>query len=161
MATKVEAFFTFPLCTECGGKITLHEGFISSPNYPSNYPANASCQWLIQTDATHTLQLRLKSLAIERSPNCINDSLQVYDGSVASADQLLLTSCGSEPNVTSVSSTGHEMLVTFKSNERMEAKGFQAEFMTVVTKDPILQRSKDPRLFSRCDYISPPFFQYP
>nr|XP_040240535.2 cubilin homolog [Anopheles coluzzii] len=115
---------------KCGGKITLHEGFISSPNYPSNYPANASCQWLIQTDATHTLQLRLKSLAIERSPNCINDSLQVYDGSVASADQLLLTSCGSEPNVTSVSSTGHEMLVTFKSNERMEAKGFQAEFMT-------------------------------
>uniref|UniRef100_A0A182Y0Z6 Cubilin n=1 Tax=Anopheles stephensi TaxID=30069 RepID=A0A182Y0Z6_ANOST len=115
---------------QCGGKITLHQGFISSPNYPLNYPANASCSWLIKTDLSHTLQLSIKSLAIERSDNCTNDSLQVYDSNTAELDRLLLTACGSESNVSTVSSTGHEMLVTFQSNHIIEAKGFQAEFKT-------------------------------
>uniref|UniRef100_A0A182NM22 Cubilin n=1 Tax=Anopheles dirus TaxID=7168 RepID=A0A182NM22_9DIPT len=116
--------------SQCGGKLTLHEGYISSPNYPANYPANASCTWHIKTDVSHTLQFHIKSLAIERSANCTNDSLQVYDGSTPSTDRLLLTTCGSEPNVTTISTTGHEMLVKFQSNEIYEAKGFQAQFKT-------------------------------
>ncbi|XP_053662149.1 cubilin homolog [Anopheles marshallii] len=125
----------------CGGKITLHQGFISSPNYPSNYPANMSCSWVIETDVSHTLQLHIKSFAVERSPNCTSDSLQVYDGTTGDDDRLLLTACGSELNVTTVSSSGREMLVKFQSNSIYEAKGFQAEFKTncgsrIVVKQP-------------------------
>uniref|UniRef100_A0A182RN21 Cubilin n=1 Tax=Anopheles funestus TaxID=62324 RepID=A0A182RN21_ANOFN len=116
--------------SQCGGKITLHQGFISSPNYPSNYPANISCSWLIETDASHTLQFNIKSLAIERSSNCTSDALQVYDGNTADVDRLLLTACGSESNITTVTTSGREMLVKFQSNNIIEAKGFQAEFIT-------------------------------
>ncbi|XP_052870861.1 cubilin homolog [Anopheles cruzii] len=125
----------------CGGRITLHQGFISSPNYPSNYPTNASCEWLIKTDASHTLLLTITDLAIERSANCTNDALQVYDGSVRAADKLLLVVCGTESNTTTVTSTAHEMLLTFTSNEMYEAKGFRANFATscgsrIVVKQP-------------------------
>uniref|UniRef100_A0A182M8Q1 Cubilin n=1 Tax=Anopheles culicifacies TaxID=139723 RepID=A0A182M8Q1_9DIPT len=116
--------------SQCGGRIKLHQGFISSPNYPSNYPANTTCTWVIETDASHTLQFNIKSLAIERSPNCTSDSLQVFDGTTEDPNRLLLMACGSEPNVTTASSSGSLMLVKFQSNNIIEAKGFQAEFKT-------------------------------
>ncbi|XP_053675116.1 cubilin homolog [Anopheles nili] len=118
------------ITSQCGGKISLHKGTISSPNYPSNYPSNVSCTWVIKTDVTHTLQFNLQNVAIELSPECANDVLQVYDGNVRRSDKLLINVCGTEPNTTFVTSTGNEMLVLFQSNDIIEAKGFSAKFMT-------------------------------
>ncbi|XP_058123035.1 cubilin homolog [Anopheles ziemanni] len=115
---------------KCGGRIINHEGYISSPNYPSNYPSNASCSWIVRTDPSHTLQFALKDWAIHKSDNCSGDSLKVYDGNVRAIDKLLLTVCGSESNITTVSTTGNELLVTFQSDEMYEAKGFQASYQT-------------------------------
>ncbi len=33
----------------CGGKITITSaGYVTSPGYPSGYPVNQQCSWLIQ-----------------------------------------------------------------------------------------------------------------
>ncbi|XP_049544721.1 cubilin homolog [Anopheles darlingi] len=114
----------------CGGMFLLHEGSFTSPNYPATYPMNASCEWLIKTDASHTLQFKIDELAMERSPNCTSDALRVYDGSMRADNKLLLTVCGPEPNITSISSIGHELLVTFDSNDQFGSKGFKASYAT-------------------------------
>ncbi|KAK2183706.1 hypothetical protein NP493_299g03061 [Ridgeia piscesae] len=33
---------------KCGGYIGLHQGFIQSPNWPGEYPANVECTWTIK-----------------------------------------------------------------------------------------------------------------
>lgn len=32
---------------QCGGELGDFTGFIESPNYPGNYPANVECTWTI------------------------------------------------------------------------------------------------------------------
>uniref|UniRef100_A0A182INM1 Uncharacterized protein n=1 Tax=Anopheles atroparvus TaxID=41427 RepID=A0A182INM1_ANOAO len=114
---------------KCGGRIMNHEGFLSSPNYPKNYPTNASCSWIIKTDMSHTLQFTLNDWAIQKSDNCTSDALMVYDGNVRAIDKLLLKLCGSGDTAT-VRTTGNELLVTFQSDGIYEAKGFRANYAT-------------------------------
>lgn len=121
----------FFLFQECGGLITAHQGFLYSPNYPKNYPSNQSCEWIIQTEPAYTLQFNLEDIGIVKSDNCSQDYLQVYDGSVRDASKLLTTVCDSEANVTSMVSSGNQLLVVFISDLAFEAKGFRANYSIV------------------------------
>ncbi|XP_055601686.1 cubilin homolog [Uranotaenia lowii] len=118
------------LPAKCGGLITSHQGVVYSPNYPRNYPSNSSCEWTIQTNPAHTLQLTFEDIGIVRSDNCTKDYVKVYDGPIRDESKLLMTICDSEANVTSAISSGYRMLVVFQSDEALEAKGFRANFTT-------------------------------
>ncbi|XP_055528454.1 cubilin homolog [Wyeomyia smithii] len=118
------------IAATCGGVLNAHQGFLYSPNYPKNYPSNASCEWTIQIDPAYTLQFNIEDLGMIKSPNCSKDYLQVYDGAVRDATKLLLNLCDSDANVTSVLSSGNQLLVVFHSDEIMEAKGFRANYST-------------------------------
>lgn len=72
-----------------------------------------------------------------KSDNCSQDYLQVYDGSVRDASKLLMTVCDSEANVTSVLSSGNQLLVVFKSDLAFEAKGFRANYSIVSCYFPL------------------------
>lgn len=53
-----------------------------SPNYPSNYKPNLYCEWLIETELTHSLQLHFVDLVMEKidsDEGCVYDSVQVND----------------------------------------------------------------------------------
>ncbi|KAL9700067.1 hypothetical protein quinque_003508 [Culex quinquefasciatus] len=113
---------------KCGGPLTVHQGYLYSPNYPKNYPSNQSCEWIISTDPSHTLQFNIEDIGMIKSPNCTNDFLKVYDGPNRNAANLLMTICDSASNVTSVISSGNQMLVAFQSDATLEAKGFRANF---------------------------------
>lgn len=51
----------FVFFTACGGYIELGDsdppGFITSPNYPSNYPQNIDCIWVISVPNGEAVQL--------------------------------------------------------------------------------------------------------
>ena len=64
------AIFSFPAC---GGNIYINDfnpsGYMSSPNYPSNYPPHADCVWTITAPNGHAVELQFEDqFYIEPSP---------------------------------------------------------------------------------------------
>ncbi|XP_023314262.1 cubilin homolog isoform X1 [Trichogramma pretiosum] len=111
----------------CGGKFTTQFGVIHSANYPANYPHNQWCEWLITVDQFHAVNLTFVELDIEKSRNCSDDYVKVYDGATANAP-LLATYCEAILSQASHVSTGNQMLVTMRTDSMVSAKGFKATY---------------------------------
>ena len=47
-----EKLFDLVSSQECGARLTDPVGFIQSPNYPSPYPNNYQCSWIIGAGPT-------------------------------------------------------------------------------------------------------------
>lgn len=129
---------------ECGGVFTTSQGRITSLNYPKNYEPNESCQWLLRTETSHTIEFKFTDFDLE-DQNCTADFVSIYDGSERRDDKLLLKTCGSQTigldtnnNQTRLAftkplrSSGNEMLVIMETDDNIEAKGFGADFSTVI-----------------------------
>lgn len=128
---------------ECGGVLTTSQGRITSLNYPNNYAPSTSCQWLLQTETSHTIEFKFTDFDLE-DQNCTADFVSIYDGSERRNDKLLLKTCGSQtigPDTTNqtrlaftkpLRSSGNEMLVIMETDDTIEAKGFDAGFATVI-----------------------------
>ncbi len=59
---------------------TLHgeNGTVVSPLYPTDYPANEFCDWIIAAPSGHRLRLEFEVFDVETSPNCTKDFLKVF-----------------------------------------------------------------------------------
>ncbi|XP_076027535.1 cubilin [Genypterus blacodes] len=122
----------------CGGPVTAPSGEIHSPLYPSSYPNNVDCSWIISVDANHRVLFNFTDLDIERHSSCLWDYVAIYDGPSMSA-ALLARVCGSTlpPSVTS---TQNKVYVRFRSDSSRTHRGFSARFSeacgaTIVTDD--------------------------
>ena len=54
---------------------------ISSPNFPSNYPPNINCRWVLVAPSTSKIHLHFLSINMEGSNLCSKDSLTIADAS--------------------------------------------------------------------------------
>ena len=54
---------------------------ISSPNFPSNYPPNINCRWVLVAPSTSKIHLHFLSMNMEGSNLCSKDSLTIADAS--------------------------------------------------------------------------------
>ena len=62
----------------CNGNLFEQpEGIIFSPNYPYNYPPDASCSWEIQAPTGFEIKLQIFSLELEHSHACLFDMLSI------------------------------------------------------------------------------------
>lgn len=123
---------------ECGGTFTLPQGNINSQNYPKNYESNSKCEWLLQTEDSHSIIFQFTDFDIEASDNCTHDVVRIYDGAVQNNNTLLFQSCGNMAGSNStgfgnrpLKSTSNSMLVVLESNGGFEAKGFSAQYSMV------------------------------
>ncbi|KAL8607578.1 hypothetical protein ACOMHN_003497 [Nucella lapillus] len=57
----------------CGGMYHSNTGNISSPNYPSNYPANTECVWNINVLPGYTVAFTVSALTLQNTANCGSD----------------------------------------------------------------------------------------
>lgn len=48
----------------CGGHLTRPNDEFTSPGYPSAYPTNIDCEWLIEVDHTYSVELTLHEVSI-------------------------------------------------------------------------------------------------
>ena len=64
----------------CGGNLTGSYGSFASPGYPSGYPANTTCRWLITAPPRLIVRLIFINLNLETDENCLNDYVALYDG---------------------------------------------------------------------------------
>lgn len=100
-------------------------GFIISPNYPVQYPANYQCTWEIVAAVGNNIQLTLEDFLLESSPNCEEDSLVIYDVGMMFHKQL----CGNMRNKV-FTSKGNKMILVFKSDASLQEKGFRLHYKT-------------------------------
>ncbi|XP_072237300.1 inactive serine protease PAMR1 [Leuresthes tenuis] len=63
-------------CKICGGIIQRAQGHIVL----ESYPANARCQWTLQVEEGHIIELRFSALSLESDHNCGYDYIEVRDG---------------------------------------------------------------------------------
>uniref|UniRef100_A0A671NLK5 CUB domain-containing protein n=1 Tax=Sinocyclocheilus anshuiensis TaxID=1608454 RepID=A0A671NLK5_9TELE len=103
----------------CGGFIELNDGdplgYITSPNYPSNYPQNIDCVWIITVPNGETVQLDFEGdFYIEAHTGCMYDYIEVCDGPTSDAT-LMGRLCGNTRPSTQHSS-GTTMYIRFRTD---------------------------------------------
>ncbi|XP_015589651.1 cubilin [Cephus cinctus] len=123
---------------QCGGRFSGQVGAIHSLNYPNNYPKNQHCEWLIQVDVNHLVNLTFLDFDFESTRNCTDDYVKIFDGPTTEAP-VLGKFCGNELPP-SIVSTSNEMLVLMESDRYISTKGFKASYMVacgarIVTDD--------------------------
>ncbi|XP_050461753.1 cubilin-like [Cataglyphis hispanica] len=112
---------------ECGGKFTTDSGIIHSANYPQNYPHGQNCEWLLEVDSNHVVNLTFLDFDMEHSRNCTDDYVKIFDGPTKD-DFLLGTHCNNQLPPSYISS-GNQMLVVMRSDSMISAKGFKAQYV--------------------------------
>ena len=96
-----------------------------SPNYPSCYPNNKDCTWLIETTWYNYIHLTIHQFNLEYDGNhCRYDYLEIRDGNTSSSP-LITKTCGSVGYI-DIYSSGRFLLVRFVSDSSIQMPGFAA-----------------------------------
>ncbi|CAL8311895.1 unnamed protein product [Merluccius merluccius] len=111
----------------CGGPVTAPYGEIHSPSYPSNYPNNVDCSWVISVDAGHRVLFNFTDLDLESHSYCTWDYVAIHDGPNMLAP-LLGRVCGSV-RPAAIFSTQNVIYVRFRSDASLSHRGFSAQFV--------------------------------
>lgn len=61
----------------CGRVLKNPEGHFTSPNYPSNYPNSIQCQWEIQAEYGHLIEITINDYDFQTDTDCKQDGLIV------------------------------------------------------------------------------------
>jgi len=97
--------------------------FITSPNYPSKYPHNQECKWII-TAKKGKLNLVFDKFNIQATSDCSKDYLQV-SGPIKKYTKATL--CGAKvPSNFNLTSKKKTMVLKFVSDGSTRKPGFRA-----------------------------------
>ncbi|XP_033110748.1 cubilin-like [Anneissia japonica] len=110
----------------CGGFYTEDGGEMRSPYFPNPYPNNKHCDYTINAPDGKIITVTFITFDIESHPDCVYDSLAIYDGDSYNAD-LIVNLCGSYLPAP-VSSTGNTMLLHFITDGSVTNYGFRAQY---------------------------------
>ncbi|XP_021476232.2 cubilin [Oncorhynchus mykiss] len=115
----------------CGGSIVLSDsdppGYITSPNYPQNYPQNMDCIWVITVPNGESVQIDFDNeFDIEPTSNCFYDYVELRDGATSDANSLAKLCGNTRPSTEH--STGSTMYLRFRTDNSITHKGFKAKY---------------------------------
>ena len=120
------------LIGSCPGNIYAQSSITNfySPNYPSSYPHNEDCYWLIEAPSGHIIYVYISYFHLESGgSSCPYDYLEIYDGS-SSSSSLLYKSCGHQ-SAWSFSSSSQYLYFRFHTDGSVTDTGFAAECQAV------------------------------
>ncbi|XP_052571549.1 CUB domain-containing protein 2 isoform X3 [Peromyscus californicus insignis] len=112
---------------KCGGVLSAPSGNFSSPNFPSLYPYNTECSWLIVVAEGSSVLLTFHAFDLEYHDTCGFDFLEIYNGASGDKGNLLGRFCGQVPPPPFTSSW-HVMSVVFHSDKHVASRGFSAGY---------------------------------
>ena len=124
----------------CGGTLTEHEGELASPNWPNNYQPSTTCVWNLVAPKGAKIQINFLSIDLEEhiTGNCQSayDYVHVFEGSnVTDVD---VTFCG-QSDSKEIFSSNNDLIVTFRSDERVQRSGFHALYQFILPEVSTLQ----------------------
>lgn len=103
--------------SDCGQVFTQKQFVIESPNYPSNYPLNFECSYLIKgPTCPTTFSLQFVDFSIEETLGCYKDRLEIAD-----KDAL----CGSRQDAKEYFSEQGTLILKFVSDRDVTGRGYR------------------------------------
>ncbi|NXA34388.1 SCUB2 protein, partial [Eudromia elegans] len=112
----------------CGGELGDYTGYIESPNYPGDYPANAECTWNINPPPKRRILIVVPEIFLPIEDEC-GDYL-VMRKSSSSNSVTTYETCQTYERPIAFTSRSKKLWIQFKSNEGNSAKGFQVPYVT-------------------------------
>ncbi|XP_017714103.1 PREDICTED: LOW QUALITY PROTEIN: putative DMBT1-like protein [Rhinopithecus bieti] len=112
----------------CGGVISNLSGSFSSPWYPTNYPTDLECIWVIHVAKKFHIELIIPSLKLEDISGCPYDFIEVFDGRQAASLSMGRFCAGAELTFLSSSNI---MTAVFRSDAMITNTGFYALYNTI------------------------------
>ena len=122
--------------TGCDGKpkhmgLAMYDAiqFLESPGYPNNYPNNADCIWIIESERLQDVRAVRIDFDVFETENG-SDFLEIRDGKDSSGI-LLGRFHGHRDSSFKVVSHSEAMWIQFHSNSQKTYKGFVGQYMSV------------------------------
>uniref|UniRef100_A0A452IJR9 Signal peptide, CUB and EGF-like domain-containing protein 2 n=1 Tax=Gopherus agassizii TaxID=38772 RepID=A0A452IJR9_9SAUR len=112
----------------CAGELGDFTGYIESPNYPGNYPANTECTWIINPPPKRRILIVVPEIFLPIEDEC-GDYL-VMRKSSSSNSVTTYETCQTYERPIAFTSRSKKLWIQFKSNEGNSAKGFQVPYVT-------------------------------
>ncbi|NWZ06255.1 SCUB2 protein, partial [Agelaius phoeniceus] len=113
---------------QCGGELGDYTGYIESPNYPGDYPANTECTWSINPPPKRRILIVVPEIFLPIEDEC-GDYL-VMRKSSSSNSVTTYETCQTYERPIAFTSRSKKLWIQFKSNEGNSAKGFQVPYVT-------------------------------
>ncbi|CAB1336427.1 unnamed protein product [Coregonus sp. 'balchen'] len=103
---------------ECGGEMGEFTGYIESPNYPGNYPANVECIWNINPPSKRKILIVVPEIFLPSEDEWSATSITTYE------------TCQTYERPIAFTARSRRLWINFKSNEANSARGFQIPYVT-------------------------------
>ncbi|KAH3856502.1 hypothetical protein DPMN_099092 [Dreissena polymorpha] len=120
---------------KCGGVLTDPIGFITSPNFPSDYNNNERCTWVINAPEGSRIHLNFTDFVMESHDLCRNDYLELFNGPNASSLSIGKY-CGTAPPV-GFKSQSNSVCIFFFTDSVTIARGFYLTYKFSVQDCPL------------------------
>ncbi|XP_060924865.1 signal peptide, CUB and EGF-like domain-containing protein 2 isoform X4 [Limanda limanda] len=112
----------------CGGELGDFSGYIESPNYPGNYPANIECTWTINPPPKRRILIVVPEIFLPIEDEC-GDYLVMRKSSLSNSVTTYET-CQTYERPIAFTSRSKRLWIQFRSNEGNSGKGFQVPYVT-------------------------------
>ncbi|XP_051236348.1 neuropilin and tolloid-like protein 2 [Dicentrarchus labrax] len=124
-----------PNQNDCGTWVrNINGGVFTSPNYPTTYPPNKECVYILEALPRQRIQLAFdKNYYIEPSFECRFDHIEIRDGPFGFSPLIDRFCGGRNPGL--VTSTGRFMWIKFTSDEELEGLGFRIQYTFIADPD--------------------------
>uniref|UniRef100_A0A3Q3FQI0 Signal peptide, CUB and EGF-like domain-containing protein 3 n=1 Tax=Kryptolebias marmoratus TaxID=37003 RepID=A0A3Q3FQI0_KRYMA len=113
---------------QCGGEMGELMGYIESPNYPGNYPANVECIWIINPPHKRKILIVVPEIFLPSEDEC-GDVLVMRKNWSATSITTYET-CQTYERPIAFTARSRRLWINFKSNEANSARGFQIPYVT-------------------------------
>ncbi|XP_054830404.1 suppressor of tumorigenicity 14 protein-like [Eublepharis macularius] len=150
-SSVLKAYFQAVPKIVCGGHYISWNGTVTSPYYPSYYPPNIDCHWIIRAPLPgYRLLLKLLVIQVQEqslgSNKCDKDWLEI-DG---------VRYCKPVSEGNRIKEYGYSVAISFHSDELVTYRGFYMEFRAFSHTDPCPRQFTCPDrscipLNSKCD----------
>ncbi|XP_056605408.1 signal peptide, CUB and EGF-like domain-containing protein 2 isoform X4 [Triplophysa dalaica] len=112
----------------CGGELGEYTGYIESPNYPGNYPANIECTWTITPPPKRRILVVVPEIYLPIEDEC-GDYLVMRKSSLPNSVTTYET-CQTYERPIAFTSRSKKLWIQFRSNEGNSGKGFLVPYVT-------------------------------
>uniref|UniRef100_A0A914H2F9 Cubilin n=1 Tax=Globodera rostochiensis TaxID=31243 RepID=A0A914H2F9_GLORO len=117
--------------SDCGGTINLGDSArqasttITSPGFPLPYHHSLDCLWNVTAPSDRIISYKFVDLRIELSAGCAFDAVETFDGAGISNETRQLILCGDKAPEGEIRTSGHRMLVLFRTDQSANSDGFR------------------------------------
>ncbi|KAI2649440.1 Signal peptide, CUB and EGF-like domain-containing protein 3 [Labeo rohita] len=108
---------------ECGGEIGEFIGYIESPNYPGNYPANVECIWTINPPHKRKILIVVPEIFLPSEDECGDVLVMRKNGSATSITTY--ETCQTYERPIAFTARSRRLWINFKSNDVNSAQDYE------------------------------------